>query len=130
MARGPRCEPKEGTLTINHKEEVRWAQPFPRTQQRPARLAEYTKLGPRFNRNNGEKPARPEALGLRVVGVGMPWHMRVRRPRATVASSRNLSTARHISRLLVLGKQGHASGPGKMLPPGLAARLAPAASLR
>jgi hypothetical protein len=79
MARCPRHEPKEGALTINHNEEVRWAQPFPRTQQRPARLVKYTKPGPRFNRKNGVKPARLEALGLRVVGVGIMWRMRFRR---------------------------------------------------
>ena len=37
MARCPRREPKEGTSTIKSNARVRWAQPFPRTQQRPAR---------------------------------------------------------------------------------------------
>src|SRR5262245_17050689 len=37
MARCPRREPKEGTLAINSNARVRWAQPFPRTQQRPER---------------------------------------------------------------------------------------------
>src|SRR5262245_46934672 len=41
MARCPRREPKEGTLAINSNAPVRWAQPFPRTQQRPERWGLY-----------------------------------------------------------------------------------------